>query len=237
MVASKRTRRDRGVGRFTWIGDLESSSGHAILVVNGDRLAASVRVGDRLFRILYAGEGIHTLREIDLQSFHPEEEPFEEDDPLPIPSEAFAEGAKPVVTVVVAASTERLDRQVASLRAYYAAGPAEDWQDKHISAYASSHPWEDFAETWGHYITIADTLETASEFGFSTSQPDPALTETFDSYNAPTFDAMLERWLPLTFAVNNINRSGGRPDLYPFVLSATVIEKLRYVHSLIRQSA
>lgn len=133
-------------------------------------------------------------------------------------------------------SDERINYQSA-VSDYYARGPAKDWQNNHISAYASSHPWEDFAEIWGHYLTIADTLETSREFGVSISGSAAAPPEQFDSYHASTFDAMLERWLPLTFAVNNINRSGGRPDLYPFVLSATVIEKLRYVHSLIRQVA
>ena len=34
-----------------------------------------------------------------------------------------------------------------------------------VSTYASSHPWEDFAETWTHYMHIIDTLETARAFG------------------------------------------------------------------------
>ncbi|MDP6317276.1 MAG: putative zinc-binding metallopeptidase [Pseudomonadales bacterium] len=126
---------------------------------------------------------------------------------------------------------EQADYQ-SNVAEYYRNGPQDNWQDTCVSAYASCHAWEDFAETWGHYITIADTLETATEFGVSIDGVDN--TKNFDSYNAPSFDTMLERWLPLTFTVNNINRSGGRPDLYPFVLSATVIDKLRFVHSLIQ---
>lgn len=107
---------------------------------------------------------------------------------------------------------------------HYDSGAPDNWQSDYVSAYASCHPWEDFAETWGHYLMIADTLETANEYFDSGSVSDD-------------FDDMLERWLPLTMAVNNINRSGGQPDLYPFVLSSEVVEKLTYVHNLIQSSA
>ena len=50
---------------------------------------------------------------------------------------------------------------------HYAQGPAADWQDSFVSAYASAHPWEDWAETWAHYLHIVDTLETARAFGLS----------------------------------------------------------------------
>lgn len=119
---------------------------------------------------------------------------------------------------------ERLDYQTAVTQ-HYDVGAPEDWQEHHISAYASCHPWEDFAETWGHYILIADTLETAREF-FNHD-------ESVDGYHVESFDVMLKQWLPLTLAVNNINRSGGQPDLYPFILSAPVIEKLTFIHRLI----
>ncbi len=123
---------------------------------------------------------------------------------------------------------EQLDYQTAVSR-HYDVGAPTDWNEQYISAYASCHPWEDFAETWGHYLLIADTLDTASQFLDQ--------QHVFDSYHAPNFDAMLQQWLPLTLAVNNVNRSGGQPDLYPFVLSAKVIEKLRFVHRLIHDRA
>jgi hypothetical protein len=41
---------------------------------------------------------------------------------------------------------------------------------------------------------------------------------------------ILADWLPLTYALNAVNRSMGRDDLYPFVLSPTVVEKLTWVH-------
>jgi hypothetical protein len=43
-------------------------------------------------------------------------------------------------------------------------------------------------------------------------------------------------WLPLTFAVNSLNRSMGQPDLYPFVLSPTVIGKLGFIHTRIYEA-
>ncbi len=119
---------------------------------------------------------------------------------------------------------EQLDYQRA-VSNHYECGAANNWNDNYISAYASCHPWEDFAETWGHYLLIADTLETAAKF---LDQP-----SNTDGYNAPDFDAMLAEWLPLTLAVNNVNRSAGQPDLYPFVLSPKAVEKLRFVHRLI----
>lgn len=118
---------------------------------------------------------------------------------------------------------ERADYQQA-LNAHYEQGAPTDWSDHYISAYASCHPWEDFAETWAHYLLIADTLETAGQF----------VDGDIDNYHAPSFAAMLKQWLPLTLAVNNINRSGGQPDLYPFVLCAKAVEKLEFVHQLIQ---
>lgn len=119
---------------------------------------------------------------------------------------------------------------------YYKNGPAQGWQNTFISAYASSHPWEDWAESWAHYLTIVDALETAREFGVVVSRDGSRhLFAAPDSYRATTFDEMLDEWLPLTYAVNSINRSGGLNDLYPFVLPGPAIEKLRFVHNLIKQ--
>lgn len=130
----------------------------------------------------------------------------------------------------------------AALEAHYAKGPQPDWQQHHVSGYASAHPWEDFAETWAHYLHIVDTLETASAFGLRIRPKagrDPALeTEiAFDPYRQSDFDALVEAWLPLTYAVNGLNQSMGQPDLYPFVLAPVVMGKLRFVHGLIHRSS
>ncbi|MGD1877697.1 MAG: putative zinc-binding metallopeptidase [Kiloniellaceae bacterium] len=128
-----------------------------------------------------------------------------------------------------------------ALAAHYANGPAPDWQDHFVSSYASSHPWEDFAETWAHYLHIVDTLETAEAFGLgihaNAGKPAPLAMEIgFDPYRHDDFNALIDAWLPLTSAVNCLNHSMGQPDLYPFVLAPEVVGKLRFVHGLIHQT-
>src|SRR5262249_4277669 len=113
-----------------------------------------------------------------------------------------------------------------------------DWRPSHVSAYAAIHPWEDWAETWAHYLHIADTLETAAACGLSL-QPvragEPALAPLSPrSVQQPIgFDQLIADWFPVTYVLNNLNRGMGLPDAYPFVLSAVAIDKLRFVHSVI----
>ncbi|WP_115669858.1 zinc-binding metallopeptidase family protein [Ciceribacter selenitireducens] len=125
----------------------------------------------------------------------------------------------------------------AALQHHYAEGPAPGWEQSFVSAYAASHPWEDFAETWAHYFHIVDALDTADAFGLrtrpETDAPELALTTTFDSYRAVDARVLVDAWVPLTIAINSINRSMGQRDLYPFVLSAPVMGKLQYIHELI----
>ena len=126
----------------------------------------------------------------------------------------------------------------AALKDHYANAPRADWPVYFISHYASAHPWEDFAETWAHYLHIVDTLETASAFGLAVhpkAGDDPFLHMEidFDPYVEGDFDLLVQAWVPLTSAVNNLNTSMGQPDLYPFVLSPAVIGKLRFIHGLI----
>jgi hypothetical protein len=126
-----------------------------------------------------------------------------------------------------------------ALKAHYAQGAPANWQDSFVSAYAAAHPWEDFAETWAHYLHIVDTIEMAGAFGISV---EPVLDDTgelettidFSPYRIRDFQSVIDAWLPLAFALNNINRSMGQPDLYPFVLSQPAIAKLKYIHSAVR---
>ncbi len=129
----------------------------------------------------------------------------------------------------------------AALQAHYARGDDGAWRDSFVSLYASSHPWEDFAETWAHYLHIVDTLEMAQAFGIEIHPllaHDPALQTEIrqDPYmaaqNGAGMDAILQAWLPLTYAVNSLNRTMGQPDLYPFVLNPPVVEKLGFIHRL-----
>jgi hypothetical protein len=126
----------------------------------------------------------------------------------------------------------------AALQKHYNQGAPADWQKQWVSAYASSHPWEDWAETWAHYLHIVDTIETAASFGISLAPKHPAAkTMTADPKKVVRpgtgFDTILENWLPLTYALNSLNRGMGLPDLYPFVLSAPVTDKLHFIHETI----
>jgi len=125
-----------------------------------------------------------------------------------------------------------------SLQAYYQQGAPADWQERHVSAYATAHPWEDWAETSAHYFHIVDMLETATSFGLELKPGHPdARSMTPDLKPAAnansTFDQILGNWLPLTYALNELNRGMGLPDIYPFVLSSPAIEKLQFVHDVL----
>jgi hypothetical protein len=130
---------------------------------------------------------------------------------------------------------ERTDYAQA-LQHHYENGAPAGWQGCFVSLYATTHPWEDFAETWAHYMHIVDTLETASSFGVRI-KPRAAHGElqaaiNFDPYQAVSIEQLIDNWLPIAFAVNSLNRSMGQPDLYPFVLAPPAIEKLKFVHDL-----
>lgn len=125
-----------------------------------------------------------------------------------------------------------------ALKAHYKDGPKPNWQHNYVSAYAGAHPWEDFAETWAHYFHMVSGLETAYQYDID-PQPiyrdAPALTELADPYDAVDLGQLLDRWVPLTVAMNAMNRSIGNRDYYPFVLSDAIREKLRFIHDLIHK--
>ena len=130
----------------------------------------------------------------------------------------------------------------AAMQQNYEQGPPTDWQSRFVSSYAAAHPWEDRAETWAHYLHIIDVLETAWAFRLRVSpgvdnDDQMASSPDFDPYLADSMDAVIDQWLPLTYAVNSLNRSMGQPDLYPFVLAPPVLSKLEFVHKTIRQAA
>jgi hypothetical protein len=125
-----------------------------------------------------------------------------------------------------------------AIKRHYAEGAPANWQESHISTYATMHPWEDFAETWAHYLHIVDTLETAGAFGLKVrprrARGALAAAIDFDPYRARSMEMLVDAWLPIEFATNSMNRSMGLTDLYPFVLTPKVIEKLAFVHKVTR---
>jgi hypothetical protein len=124
-----------------------------------------------------------------------------------------------------------------ALKNYYQTGAPANWQENYISAYATSHPWEDWAETWAHFLHIQDTLEVANDFGLVGKRillsPQNKTVKSWLSSKQPGFDAVIGAWSELAVALNSINRSMGLADLYPFVLSASVIAKLRFVYEVV----
>lgn len=120
-----------------------------------------------------------------------------------------------------------------ALKRHYAQGPAPGWEQNRISAYAASHPWEDWAETWAHYLHIADTLEMAEAFAVPVEEIDATATGQAQFGVSPAMERMLGNWLALSETVNGINRCMGLPDLYPFVISGPVAAKLDFVHGLL----
>jgi hypothetical protein len=123
---------------------------------------------------------------------------------------------------------------------HYQAGPPAGWADAFVSAYASMHPWEDWAETWAHYLHMVDTLETARSYGLAL-RPRPASDVprppvSVRRLDLRSFDDLITGWIPLTTALNCLNRSMGLPDPYPFVLAEPALEKLRFVHDVIEDA-
>lgn len=126
----------------------------------------------------------------------------------------------------------------AALQRHYAHGPAADWQGRCITAYASTHPWEDWAETFAHYLHMVDTVDTALSYGLSADdveiQFQPFGAEALDSpEDAERFLHLLNGWLELTAVLNELSRSMGQPDFYPFVLGPVAVAKLHLVHRVV----
>lgn len=117
----------------------------------------------------------------------------------------------------------------AALDRHYSQGAPDGWQDEYVSSYATMHPAEDWAETFAHYLHIRDTLDTAAAFGMAAA----SATLGHKMLGPSGFDTMIDMWLPLAWALNMVNRSMGKDDLYPFVLPPAVLEKMRFIHTVI----
>jgi hypothetical protein len=136
---------------------------------------------------------------------------------------------------------ERADYAEAIKRHYQSDAESTEWQSDFISRYATMHPFEDWAETFAHYLHMLDTLQTAESFGLRGPGPseedEPRVT--FDATrpdHSSSFEDLVEHWLEMTYALNQVSRSMGRDDLYPFVLPPTVIKKMAFVDSVVRTS-
>ncbi|WDH24823.1 zinc-binding metallopeptidase family protein [Pseudomonas chlororaphis] len=135
-----------------------------------------------------------------------------------------------------ASYAEALDR-------HYQQGAPNDWSQTYVSAYATMHPWEDWAETWAHYLHMMDAVDTALGFGMSARemdfdyQPFP-LDTLYDPQHpgGPAFLSFVNAWIELAGMLNELSRSMGQPDFYPFILPPAVIAKLHFIHLVIQQA-
>ena len=130
----------------------------------------------------------------------------------------------------------------AALERHYQQGPRPDWQSQFVSAYASVHAWEDWAETWAHYLHITDTLETAAACGLALRPQGPNASRirprfSLEKAEHASFDEMMNDWFAMTYVLNSLNRGLGQKDSYPFVLSQPAVEKLRFVHRVCTEPA
>lgn len=110
-----------------------------------------------------------------------------------------------------------------ALEHYYAKGVPIDWRDTYISAYASAHPLEDWAETWAHYLHIRDTVETALAFNAISGET-----------QGNSFEYRLSEWIKLSVVLNALNRSMGVEDAYPFVITPAIKQKLLFIDRLVK---
>jgi hypothetical protein len=130
-----------------------------------------------------------------------------------------------------------------ALKRNYEKGPPADWADRHITSYASVHPWEDWAESWAHYLHVVDSLDTALRFGLQGEDVEKAV-EPFhveDLYDPNASDAqrvilLVNSWVQLTTVLNELARSMGQHDFYPFVMSRPVLRKIHFIQMIVKEA-
>jgi hypothetical protein len=136
---------------------------------------------------------------------------------------------------------ERADYS-AALRANYENGPRPDWRESYISSYSSAHPWEDWAECWAHYLHMVDSLDTAMGFGLTGANIEvevkPFLLQDLyapDDREARRLLSLVNSWMELVTAVNELARSMGQQDFYPFVMTGPVLRKVHFIRLVVRE--
>jgi len=127
---------------------------------------------------------------------------------------------------------ERINYDQALQQHYARGGALPGWEASYVTPYAASHPWEDWAETWAHYLHIIDTMETAAASGLELRNKDGEVSVMSDPYGRD-FGEIRDDWHALRFVVNSLNRSMGLPDPYPFILSDLITRKLAFIHQWI----
>jgi hypothetical protein len=127
-----------------------------------------------------------------------------------------------------------------ALRRNYNEGPPAAWPQRFVSSYASTHPWEDWAETWTHMLHMADTLATAASFGVDPRRLElevepytPVDLYQPDDPGGERFLRFLNGWMTLAAVMNEMSRGMGHPDFYPYTLSRPVVTKLHFIYVVV----
>ena len=125
---------------------------------------------------------------------------------------------------------------------HYREGAPEGWEASYISEYATMHPWEDFAESFAHYLHITDSLNTAAAGGLVLQASRVGGLVAHDvvpraSYQDVSMAEMLADWHWLSLLFNRVNHAMGKGDLYPFTLTEPVQRKLDFVHRVVQDVA
>jgi hypothetical protein len=127
-----------------------------------------------------------------------------------------------------------------ALKRNYEQGPPPDWANSYVSSYATTHPWEDWAETWAHYLHTVDSLGTAMGFGINAANLqcdiEPFTQDTLYAADDPQGEyllSLLNGWIEIVMVLNEMARSMGQPDFYPFVMSKPVVAKLHFIHMVV----
>ncbi|MBD8024261.1 zinc-binding metallopeptidase family protein [Microbacterium gallinarum] len=127
-----------------------------------------------------------------------------------------------------------------ALSRHYKLGAPPEWHESFISEYATMHPWEDFAETFAHYLHITGTLQTAAVIGIHLDATVTNLRDTdvvpLDSYRDEPVQRLLSDWEWMSQGFNRINRAMGFGDLYPFTIVGPVRHKLEFVHDIVTRA-
>ena len=132
-----------------------------------------------------------------------------------------------------------------ALQRNYNEGPPPDWRNRFISSYATMHPWEDWAESWAHYMHLRSTLQTVASYGIDTTKVKLQITPFTEEVlyrrepaaNARTFLDWMNAWVVLTAVLNETARSMGQPDIYPFVMNRAVVTKLHFIQCVVEERA
>jgi hypothetical protein len=122
----------------------------------------------------------------------------------------------------------------------YEHGPPADWASSYVSSYATMHPWEDWAETWAHYLHMVDSFCTAIGFGIDAGNlrcdVEPFTRDALYAPDDPQGEyllSLLNAWVEIVTVLNEMARSMGEPDFYPFVMCRPVVAKLHFIHMVV----